>query len=328
MLTRSHALAGTAHHLRLFRLFGFCAYSDARAVAATRGVTTGWFAAALLGVLMLAGCSWGGSDQEPRDEDRRAQGDALAEEGRAVFADPRASPGSGGPKDAWTIVLARLPDGAESLADDMLQRVRTRDGIRAARLTERSGRAMIVAGSYDGPGDERAIRDLTRYHEIEVNGRRPYARAFIAPPPPEALAGSDPAHDLRTVKERFGRVADYTLQIGVYGRIDDTPVDAEERRAFREAAEAAVRDLRARGERAFYYHAPNLSMVTVGVFGESDFDPSSMPPYESPRLKALRAEYPHNLLNGKGIRQTETTDTGQRVTRIQPSRLVSIPDSR
>lgn len=328
MFTRTDPRARCARTKAVFTLFGFCAYPDAT-VCLRLGPTLfrGWLVLLVLGVPPLVGCSWGGSGARDAESERGARDDeALAQQGRAVFAEPGADARAPRADDAWVIVLATLPEGADSLAGSMLERVRTRDGIRGARLATRSGRTMIVAGAYDGPGDGRAVRDLERYHAIEVDGRRPYARAFIAPPPPEALAGSDPAHDLRTVKARFGDLADYTLQIGVYGRIENTPVSAEERRVFREAAEAAVRELRAQGERAFYYHAPNLSMVTVGVFGSSDFDPSTMPPMESERLKALRAKYPHNLLNGKGIRQTETTDTGQRVTRLQPSVLVGIPD--
>ena len=67
-------------------------------------------------------------------------------------------------------------------------------------------------------------------------------------------------------------------------------------------------------------------MVTVGVFGVNDFDASTMPAIESSRLKALREKYPYNYLNGKGIRETISTASGQRITRLQPSSLVGIPD--
>jgi len=87
-----------------------------------------------------------------------------------------------------------------------------------------------------------------------------------------------------------------------------------------------VRELRAEGDQAFYYHAPYRSMVTVGVFGESDFDATTTPPIESRRLRQTREKFPHNLLNGKGIRETITNSAGQRVTRLQPSSLVAIPE--
>ncbi len=66
-------------------------------------------------------------------------------------------------------------------------------------------------------------------------------------------------------------------------------------------------------------------MVTIGVFGEVDFDATTTPPMESMRLRELRKRFPHNYLNGQGINETLSTSTGQRVTRLQPSSLVGIP---
>ena len=88
-------------------------------------------------------------------------------------------------------------------------------------------------------------------------------------------------------------------------------------------------ELRREGELAFYCHGPNRSMVTIGIFGIEDFDPQK-PAMTSPRLVELRKRYPYNLQNGQGVRRTATVTTasGQRarVEKIEPSRLVAIPE--
>jgi hypothetical protein len=146
-------------------------------------------------------------------------------------------------------------------------------------------------------------------------------------PPVVVRAGSEGDElNLRTVKRRLGeRRAVYTLQIGAYGRGDLGKPTPGELRIFRAEAEKAARQLRAEGEEAFYYHGPNMSMVTVGVLGEDDHDGSTQPPIESIRLRQLRQKFPYNMLNGQGIRETIQTDRGP-VKRLQDSRLVAIPD--
>ena len=80
-----------------------------------------------------------------------------------------------------------------------------------------------------------------------------------------------PDFDLATVKARRGTKKPlYTLQIAVYGRPDNTDATKEDLAQFRKSAEEAVVQLRREGEQAYYYHGPNRSMVTVGIFSEDD----------------------------------------------------------
>ena len=95
-------------------------------------------------------------------------------------------------------------------------------------------------------------------------------------------------------------------------------------RRFRGQAERTARALRSQGVEAFYYHGPNMSMVTVGVLGEDDHDGSTQPPVESARLRRLRRDHPHNLLNDEILMEPVLTERGI-VQRAQASRLVAIP---
>lgn len=254
-------------------------------------------------VVMPMACSGGGGAGLV---DQRATGTVL-------FGSPEGSTAS---RD-WVIHLAKV---SPSTAESRLSVIRGLDGFEDAYLIERSSGLFVGLGAFDDPTSDRAQRVFERVRSFEVGGQRPFRRAFMLPPEAAEAASRDEA-DLRSVRARYGASALYTLQIGLYGPKDNDAQDA----AAREAAEQAARSLREEGERAFYLHGPNYSMVMVGVFGPSDYDASVDPPLESRALRELRARYPHNLLNGQGIRNTLRGRDGRPVEIIQPSVLVEIP---
>ena len=320
----------TDHHKGVFSLFGFV-----RGGKPVSRITV----SVLLTAFALTGC---GGDQPREDPDT----DYYTDQSSAVFApdagdagsdlygstttgsgDSSGNQGSNGRGDligGWSIVLMKIGSDNMSRAQQMLQMIQNDAGLEGAFIEERSEGLVIAYGNY--LGREAAEKDLQRIRETKVSDRTPFRTAIITPPASKELRGSNPTWDLRTVKRRYGRQAVYTLQIGVYGRADYQTPNAKDLAEFRKAAEAAVRDLRANGEMAFYYHAPARSMVTVGVFGEKDFDSTVRPPYQSPMLKTVRDRYPNNLLNGQGINETIRTESG-RVTQMQSSQLVAIPEN-
>ncbi len=284
--------------------------------------------------LVLGGCGGGGGQtrSDPSPE--------LQREGRAVLNDDRgptrparsgrdqAQPvgvASGAPAgdSSWTIVLARPTSSEAGAAQRLLDDVRAFGGVPEARLETRRGRPVVVYGRYPSPDDDRAKRDLENLRAKQVDGKPIFAMAFLAPPSDGALMGSNAVWDLRTVRQRFGEDALYTLQVGVYTRLDGRSPTTEDLAQFRAAAEQAVAGLRAEGEQAFYHHGPGASTVTVGVFGESDHDPAGG--FESPRLAEARERHPNNLVNGQGYNETLRTDTGRSIRRLQRSQLVAIP---
>lgn len=231
-------------------------------------------------------------------------------------------PAQAGPK-GWTIAIAAVDDSAE--AANMLSRVRTIGRLPDAFLMERNGRYVVALGSFADPGDRLAQLELDRVRSIEIEGQKPYAHAFLAPPSGELARGSIPEYDLRNARAQYGKKALYTLQIAVYGREDNQRPSDADLQQFRQAAEKAAVALRQAGELAFYYHGPNRSMVTVGVFGEDDVRVEDGFTIESPRLTVARTRHPLNLLNGRTIVEKVRTSTGAIVDRDQASFLVSIP---
>ena len=257
----------------------------------------------------------------------------LKDEGNSLFG------GGGGDKSGnsgaavWTIVIEAFR--SESQAADAaagLDRVRTEGGLSEAYSEKRGDAVVIAFGRYTDPTSKQAKADLARVRgtQVVMDGQtiKPFSGAFLAPP--TEIHGTMPEFDLSNAKKLNGDWVLYTLQVGVYSREDQKPATPAEMAEFRKTAEEAVVQLRREGEQAFYSHGPNRSMVTIGLFGEEDFDATSK--FESPALRALRKRFPYNLQNGMGIKQRFTvTDpkTGQQMKkeRIQPSGLVQVPDS-
>lgn len=291
---------------------------------------------ALLVALGLACAFAAGCAAESGPERERS---AMQREGQALFGGTRAGDRSGatsGARDrasasgasepttaeAWSIVLATFRgEGQMDAARVVLRRMQTEGRLPEAFIERRGPATCIAYGRYAGPDDEWAQRDLKRIQEMEFRGLRPYWIAYLAPPYTGTMIGSRPEYNLLSAKARFGANALYTLQVGAYGRDDlEHPKEADLAEARKKAEEAAA-ILRQEGEAAFYYHGGRLSMVTIGVFDSSDFDPET-PTLQSARLRQARERHPYNLYNGQGVRvRVRGSDKWQ----MQRSALVNIP---
>ncbi|MDX2114140.1 MAG: hypothetical protein SFZ24_00785 [Planctomycetota bacterium] len=216
----------------------------------------------------------------------------------------------------WCIVLETFT-GDTALADAKARlphvaRLVGRSDV-SIRTTERG--AALVCGNYADRESPDAVEDLKNIRALAVDGARPFARAMLVPPKRTERVdlGSQPQFNLLAARQTFGDDAQYTLQIGFYQSKDP----AERKRAAERAAVA----LRQKGEIAFYYHDTEMSLVTVGVFSDDDFDPTSLRPV-NPKLLQLQQKHPRNLHNGNlpiiEKRQGEPD-------REQPSFLVRIP---
>lgn len=232
-------------------------------------------------------------------------------------------PTSSGQK-GWTIVLLSV-DQADK-AENMLAQVRTTGRLPDAFMMQRNGKFVIAVGSYEDPAQRIAQVELQRVRAIEIDGQKPYEHSFLAPPSGDLARGSIPEYDLRNARRQYGEKAFYTLQVAVYGREDDQKATETDLTQFRAAAEKAATSLRQEGELAFYYHGPNRSMVTVGIFGEDDVKVNRGVTTESAKLQMARDRHPLNLLNGRTIIEHVRTSTGGTVPRDQASFLVRVPD--
>ncbi len=262
--------------------------------------------AAVVGLgALLVGCAGGGNPSPGFDPD----------EGQELFGGTGASAREAG---AWTIALAAFRgEQAAEAARFALTRVSGEGGLRDARLEQRGEAILLTLGRFDGPDDPRAKAELERVRQAELRGIKPFAPALRTPPQP--TPGTNPEYDLLNIASVYGPGYVYTLQIGSYGRSDGRPANDAERAEARKAAERAVATLRSEGEQAFYFHGPNYSSVTVGLFKADEVDPQTG--LHSPALQDLQAKFPYNLLNGA----QRTVKLRGEEAQAQRSVLVGIP---
>jgi len=256
-------------------------------------------------------------------EDRKSK---LTDEARKVLgkSGPRSTTNDeAGTAAAWTIALVVFRgQTAEDGAKLALHKVQTEGNLPGA-FSERRGESVIVAvGRFESAESPKAAAEVKRIQDMTVNGQQPFRDALLIPPLAGANLGSMPHLSLVQTKRILGKSALYTLQVAAYGRRDLLkPSDADLAEPRKAAEQAAVR-LRQEGEQAFYYHGPRMSMVTIGIFDEADYDPQT-PMLQSARLRDARERHPHNLYNGAGIKEKKP---GERDGRLQATSLVAVPE--
>lgn len=253
---------------------------------------------------------------------------SLAEEGRALFPGAGGATGAGvRPADpSWRILIvaAQGPD-AKSTAEMALWKVQNVGSLPEAYLIQDDQEAWRVCyGRYTSGTDPVAQADLRRIRETRIGAEKPFENAVLMPPADGEMPITSP-FDLRSVAHSLpAEHARYTLAIAFYTRADLGQPSKEELAECRKLAEEAATKLRREGDQAYFYHGPNGSQVTVGVFGVQDHDPVNSPGMESAGLRAVRAKHPNYLLNGMGQRRTINTTSGKKKVMVQ-STLVEIP---
>lgn len=279
------------------------------------------FGAILAGVVLVTGLA-GWSASMPLAQPGFDPGDAkklFPKDGRKPGS-PTAPAEQAADAGAWTIVLVafRGPD-ADDLARQGLEKVQRLTPLKDAFIEKRSRSTIVAFGRFADPEAKSTQAELIRVRGLEAEGGKPFASAFLCPPERATSLGSRPEYNLLHAREEFGKNAKYTLQIGAYGPANprSAPTPAERAEA-KKAAEQAAEQLRRDGELAFYYHGPNLSMVTIGVFGDE-----ALERFEPPDLAALRQRFPHNLYNGAGVKEHVG---GRPAGTLVLSKLVRIPN--
>lgn len=262
-------------------------------------------------------------------QDRRAPAPARGpgvdlREGKQLFNPARRDePAAPLPEQSWTIALTAFRgEQAGALADAALPRIRAVPALKDAFAVRRGESVLICLGAFTEPTAPDAQQRLREVRALVVEGQRAFAQAVLSPPVGGQL-GSRPEFNLLRAREQFGKAAQITLQVGVYGRDDlDRPSEQDLAEARRRAEDAAAQ-LRREGELAFYYHGPRRSTVTVGVFSEDDLGDARKGVPAAPELDKLRRKFPYNLYNGAGIRERVP---GVNEARLQDSQTVRIPE--
>lgn len=272
-----------------------------------------FYTSALAALIGLAACASDSKNdaipQDMRTEGQRLFGGAQPSGGTAQADAPDSATGAkgsratpkpakskrvaGGDASGWVIVLDFLsgPTHERAAAQRRIGLVGElgRDDI---AIRSRSGGSAVVMGSYASADDPRAQQDLEWVRSVSNGRTQPFSRAYLLPPTNEgAASGKNEEWNLAGIRERReGSGMDLTLQVAVFAG------DGDLARARAEAEAFAV-ELRRAGERAYFFHGASLSVVTVGLFTNSEADGSGAPASRAAR-EAQRA-HPLNLKDGQ-----------------------------
>lgn len=273
-------------------------------------------------VLVVAGATLAGCEQRVvgtrfgHSSSDRSSGDGASGEvsffGNGGGGDEQ-SRGDGDGDGRWAIALGRFEgQGHPQQAKQAARQLSGAAEFADVWVADEGDQSLVYHGRYGDRGSRQAQRDLRRWRSLQQRGMVP-AEVVMLVPLIDRAEGANPEHNLRNVK-RNEENAEYTLQIGFY----DNRFDGE----FRKAAEEAAAKLREEGHRAFYYHGPNRSMVTVGVFNSDAVwvGKDGLPQFND-QIKRLQKEFPHNFGNGR-----ELTVTRNDKSHKQPSFPVRIPE--
>lgn len=275
------------------------------------------FVVCLLGV---AACK---SSPKEDTELKRQTKELFPEGGAAAIDEGSEAPSQLNSK--WTIMLLHLKGSAQDPAINAVLRSVKANGVPEAFLETRGETALIVVGKYDSPASSDAQAMLKRVKEIVIDGQRPYMAAHMLPPPAQTLKGTVPEWDLRNAKAKYGKNAEFTLQVNIYTNPSGR-ASASELKEFQRAAEDAVRTLRKENAEAFYYHDQAGSTVTVGLFSQDELDSGfSLKPGAGSGVRELQKKFPYAMVNGAGVKDKSIDAQGKPVESMRPSFIVRVP---
>lgn len=220
--------------------------------------------------------------------------------------------------EGWAIEMRRFtgPQRRER-AILVAEQLRLEAAMPDVWIRDENGQTVLYRGRYATQDDPFAQSDLEAVRALNSPAWGSFSQAHLVPLSPD-LAPSGPL-DLR----RYAGTALYTLQVAFFD-----PAGGPQ---FRAAAEQYARQLRDKGEQAFFYHGPTMSIVTVGLFSQQDLQTLQTPgpggapivtQAYGPRVRELQQRFPENL--GNGMTVVETNDHGARQN--QRSFLVPVPD--
>ncbi|MEM9416074.1 MAG: hypothetical protein AAGA29_11455 [Planctomycetota bacterium] len=208
----------------------------------------------------------------------------------------------------YAVEIARFsgPD-ASAQAFRLTAELRTEVGLGDLWQSDGSQNAVVYAGRFRDPRSDRAKQMLQMVRAAQYDGGRPFASAQLV-----ALSGDGGEESIYNEFDLRNHRGSITLQIGFY--------DINYGNNYRAAAETAVQVLRDEGEEAYFYHGPNRSLVTVGLFTRPEaLVPNGQTEQYSPAVRELQERFPHNLMNGVTFERRENGVGG-----VQSSFLVPV----
>ena len=219
--------------------------------------------------------------------------------------------------DGWAILVEEFEGNDKYTKAQSLIRKLTTSGMSELWYKQIGSKAAVYRGKFTNPTELNAQHALMGIQQYEIDGLTPYQDAEMV-----SLGSSDSAQrNPLDIKYYAGY---YTLQVGFYDA--QYSENARSGQSYRKAAEHAAMKMRREGERAFFYHGNNRSMVCVGLFTDADFQQDGPVRVYGPNMLAMKRKFPSNLGNGKVILENVRDEKRKRmVQRPQKSSIVRIP---
>lgn len=186
-----------------------------------------------------------------------------------------------------TVVLVEYRGPEAAASGQRLAKELTDKGLAGVFVVEGPDVTSVCVGRFADRKDAEAEKTLQRVRAIrDQAGQYPFVGVMLMPVPEAAPKNAWP------VEKAPGT---FTLHVASW----ESPGRAA-------AAQAYAAELRSRGEEAYVYHGPRLSMVTVGSFGPEVFDdatrlgrPGVKPEIVDPKALALIRKFPRMRLEGQ-----------------------------
>jgi hypothetical protein len=263
------------------------------------------------------------------DAERAAAARMAAESAarRQAAADARrqaAAAAESGDGGAWSIYLASFTgddhrEAARLSRDEIARRY---PALTDAFVSSGARGSSVLAGRFAGPEDPAAKARLKAVKEMLEGGARVFPRAMLTRTATDVDQGPPGPNDLRIVRQRFPKAQVYSVQVAAWSTFGSKDLKYAD---MKRAAEAYCRELRSRGEEAYYFHDSysQISTVMVGVYGPDAYDSKST--LHSAEVDAVMRRFPKSLVNGEEVLIPLDPSNPQGKTVPQGPRLVEIP---
>lgn len=212
-------------------------------------------------------------------------------------------------RDGWAIELSTFTGkNRQANARRLMTYLMKQPNLSDIWVYDQGNDTHVMQGHYTDPSSELVQEELHRIREMTFDDIKRFEKAQVQPYGKTAMTADEPS-DLT----QFAGMPGYTLQVAFFDKAGG--------KEFREAAEIYCRQLREKKEQAYFYHGPNRSMVTIGLFNDSDWEGEGVSRHYGERIRELQKRFPHNLGNGSTIvEKSRGTIIGD-----QPSVLVHLP---
>ena len=209
--------------------------------------------------------------------------------------------------EAWAVELDRF-EGPDRLtqAFNFSQQARAAGQIADVWFLDNGREVVVYAGRFARKKDPAAAEQLKAVRAVTINGQRPFRKAQLVTI--ERGRGTLDPHDLS--------------QFSGYRTLVVATFDKNLGSNFRSVAEQHASELRSEHDHdVYFYHGPNQSLVTVGLFTQKDFVVVDGYDAYGPEIRELQLTFPHTKLNGDTIFNPEAGTPDN----LEPSVISQVP---